>query len=320
MGYMFRGGLTDVGRAYRNQWWRIALVQFIALLGLTAVLAVCALLVQRSIPDLMAFLSADAGQAESRAIGIASVLILVLAVLSVPFVAAGAAATAAVADASLAGRRPRIWRSIGRGFARLLPIVGTAVLAFLLIGASLILTPLISIVGLVGLAASGVIALVRRRKPDAAAGWPAWKLFGFAAIPFAWFGRLTATALLMIPAAVLEPAGPIAAYRAADKAATGRRPQILALMAIAFLVAVGLSVGATLLGAAIWGQVGGAVLGLIVQLVAVPIPIVAAVALYRRAAGPTGRMLHNVVAPEPERAALRLRRRWRGSPPSRLRR
>jgi len=230
---VFPEALADVGRAYRSHWWRVALVQFIALLGLTAVLAFCALFVQSSIPDLMAYLSTDLGQLESRAIGLASILTFVLAILSIPLVVAGSAATASVTDLGLAGRRPRIWRSVGRGFARLLPIVGTVGIAFLLIVVSLVLTPLISVVGLAGLAVSGVIALVRRRRADAASRWPDWRTFGFAAIPFAWFGRVTATAMLMFPAAVLEPANPAAAYRAADRAATGRRLPILAAMTIA---------------------------------------------------------------------------------------
>ncbi len=181
---------------------------------------------------------------------------------------------------------------------RVLPIFGTVVVAFLLVLLSLVASPFITLVGLVGLAISGVIALVRRRRPDAAPKWPSWRAWGFAAIPFAWAGRIAASALLMLPAAVLEPVGPIRAWRAADRVAEGRRVTILAVMLPAIAVAVALPAGATWLGSVLWGDLGASILGLVVQLIALPLPVVAAVALYRRAAGPSGRVFDLPVAPE----------------------
>ena len=298
---MLRGGITDTGRAYRQQWWRIAILQLLALFGLSAVIAVGALIVQGRVPDLMAYLASDLEQLEGRALGLTSLLIVTITVLTIPFFVASSAATATVTDASLAGGHPRLWRAFGRGFARVAPIFGTVVLAFLLVVASLVATPFISVLGILGLAVTGVIALVRHRKPDAAATWPTWRAWGFAAIPFAWAGRITAAAMLMFPAAVLEPAGPIRAARAAHGVATGRRLTILAVMLPAFAIAIGVPTAATWLGSTLWGDVGASILGLVVQLVALPLPVVAAVALYRRAAGPSGRVHERVTAPAPAR-------------------
>ncbi|MCU1439263.1 MAG: hypothetical protein JWP85_260 [Rhodoglobus sp.] len=298
---MFRGDLVDVLRAYKGQWWRFATLQILVLLGLSAAIGVCALLVAGNSTDLTAYITADLDQLESRMVGIASILIVAIALVSIPFLIAGTAATAQVTDAALAGRRPRLWRSLARGFSRFLPILGTLCLAFLLVLAFLVATPFISLGGVLGLAVTGVIALVRRRRPGVLPKWPGWRTWGFAAIPFAWFARVAARAMLMLPAAVLEPAGPLLAHRAAERAATGRRLPILAVSAIAFVAAIGLSAGFSLLGAALWGEVGASLLGGIVQLLALPIPIVAAVALYRRAAGPTGRVLERAASPAPSR-------------------
>jgi hypothetical protein len=295
--------LVDLLRAYGGQWWRFVLLQVLVLLGLSAIIGAFALLLQGNGAALTQFLTADPAQFDARAAGIGAVVAAAIALVAIPFLVAGTAATARVTDAALAGRRPRLWPSIGRGFARFLPLLGTLVLAFLLVVAVLLATPFISLVGVLGLAVSGVIALVRRRRPGALAKWPGWRTWGFAAIPFAWAGRVIAAALLMLPASVPEPAGPLRAYLSAEKAATGNRASILAVSALAFVASLGLSAGFALLGSALWGDLGGALLGALVQLAALPLPIVAAVALYRRAAGPSGRMLARANAPVPSRTA-----------------
>jgi hypothetical protein len=298
---VFRRDLVDVLRAYKRQWWRFALLQTLALLGLSAAIGVCALLVAGNSADLASYITADFDQLESRMVGIASMLIAAIALISIPFLVAGTAATAQVTDAALAGRHPLLWRSLARGFARFLPVFGTLCLAVVLVLAALVATPFISLLGVIGLAVTGVITLVRRRRPGVLPTWPGWRTWGFAAIPFAWFGRVAARAVLMLPAAVLEPAGPLLAHRAAERAATGRRAPILAVSAIAFVAAIALSAGFSLLGAALWGEVGASLLGGVVQLFVLPIPIVAAVALYRNAAGPGGRVLERAESPAPAR-------------------
>ncbi|CAN5239552.1 hypothetical protein BH11ACT5_BH11ACT5_22460 [soil metagenome] len=301
---MLFGGVADVWRAYRRQGWRIAVLQLLAILGVSVVIAIVALIAQGSLAQVMAYLAADVQQLEGRAAAIAYALIAGVTLLTVPFFVASAAATAEVVDSALTVRRGRLWRALGRGFARLLPILGVVVVAFLLVLLSLVAAPFIVVAGVLGLAVTGVIALVRRRRPEVLPTWPGWRTWGFASIPFAWFARLTATAMLMFPAAVLEPAGPLRAYRAADRLAVGRRVPILVIMAIAFVLGIGLSAGATLLGSALWGDVGATLLGTLVQFVALPLPIVAAVALYRRAAGPSGRVYETAAAPVPARRAV----------------
>ena len=299
---MLRPEFADLLRAYKNHWWRLLLLQTLLLLGLSAVIGVAALLVQGNGAGLFTYIGAEPEQLESRVAGVATLLVIGIALVSVPFLVAGAAATAEVADRALAGRRARLWHSLAHGFARFLPVLGASSLGFLLSVAFFVATPLISLVGILGLTVTGVIAFVRRRKPDAVPMWPGWRTWGLAAIPFAWFGRVTARAVLMLPAAVLEPAGPLEAHRAAERAAAGRRFPILAVMAVAVIAAVAVSAGFTLLGAAIWGELGASLIGGIVQLVALTIPIVAAVALYRRAAGPSGRIFEQAIRPAPSLA------------------
>jgi predicted outer membrane repeat protein len=294
--------LIDVFRAFRDQWWRYVLLQTLVLLGLSAAIGVAAWLIQGNGAGLTAYITADPGQVESRVVGVASIAIAAIALVSIPFLVAGAAATAQVTDAALADGTPRLWRSLRRGFARVLPILGTICLASALVVAFLVATPFISFGGVLGLAVTGVIALIRRRKPGIVPKWPGWRTWGFAAIPFGWFGRVAARAVLMLPAAVLEPAGPLRAHRAAERAAAGRRLSILAVTAIAFAATIGLSAGFAMLGSALWGDVGASLFGGIVQLIALPLPIVAAVAMYRRAAGPSGRVFERASSPAPARS------------------
>ena len=299
---MLHGGIRSGIRAFVRSWPRLALIQGAVLLGLSAVIGIAALVVQHAGGDIVAWITTDAAGLESRAVGFAFAIILATILLILPIQIAGVAATAIVADRATTGSRHRAVAALGEGFRRFLPIFGTVALAVLLVALALAAAPVLVAIGLLGLVVTGLVALWRRIRPDAAARWPSWRTWAFVAIPFAVLWRVGSAAVLAVPAAVLEPAGPVSAVRLGDRAARGHRWTVLAVVALSVIVALGLSVAAASLGGALWGEVGASVLGGVVQLVAVPIPIVAAVTVYRLAAGPTGRQLRGVAA-APRRTA-----------------
>lgn len=221
---------------------------------------------------------------------IAAVGVLASAIVALagsPLVLVTIAALARLVDASLAGQRPRVWRSVGTGVRfvpRLLLAAGISVLAVAL---AFVCAPFVSVLGLVALAVLGIRSLIRRRRgrPDATR----WRLWLVLAVPFGVLWRVLPTAVLLVPAAVLEPAWPRAAVIAAEKAAAGRRWRILGAWLLSVLVTLALATAAGLTGQTL-DATSGALLSGVVPLVVAPLPLVVAVALYRRAAGPSGRI------------------------------
>ncbi len=222
---------------------------------------------------------------------IAAVGVLASAIVALagsPLVLVTIAALARLVDASLAGQRPRMWRSLLAGVRlvpRLLLAAGISVLAVAL---AFICAPFVSALGVLALAVLGIRSLIRRRsgRPNVTR----WRLWLVLAVPFGVLGRVLPTAVLLVPAAVLEPAWPRAAVIAAEKAAAGRRRQVLGAWLLSVLVALAVVTGAGLLGQTL-DATSGALLSGIVPLLLAPLPLVVAVALYRRAAGPSGRVL-----------------------------
>ena len=291
---MFRRALADIARIYGRQWWRIALIQLLALLAGSVVVGIAALIMQGISPDLMAWLGESAATLETRALSLASWVTVTIAIFLLPIQLAALVATVRVADRVLAGGQARLRGSVTATALRFLSLLGATALAVLAVFAAFVLSPFFVLLGLIGLAATGILTLVRRRRPDAAGWWPVLRTWVLATIPFGVLWRVLPTAILMPVAVVLESTTPFGAVRVAETLAAGRRWKITALTLLALLVTVGLSVGAALLGSLVGAETGAALVGGIVQLFVVPLPIVAAVALYRRAAGTNGRALSGV--------------------------
>ena len=300
---MFTVALLDSARVYRRQWWRLALVQLIALVGMSAIVLVAALVAQNVSGDLLAWLLTDADAIEGRAAGLGGITVAAVAVLTLPVQLAAVVASVRVADRSLAGARPRFGRVAAEAFSRVAPVLVSLLIAVALTVVAFAASPFIVFGGVLGLVATGILAVIRRRRPDAAARWPRWQFFAFAAIPFAVFWRVASTAVVMPVAVVLEPTGALASLRVADRAAAGRRWRILGAVLVAVVVAVAVSVGGAYFGSLLWGDPGAVLLGGVVQLVALPAPLVVATALYRRAADLDGRTLASSVRERSSRPA-----------------
>lgn len=288
---MFTGTFVDAARVYGRQWWRLALVQLLALVVMSAIVLVAALIVQSNSGDLLAWLVSDADALEARAARLGGLTVAAVAVLTLPVQLAAVIATVRIADRTIIGARPRVLPVVAEAFARLLAMFAALALAVVIVVVAIVAAPFFVLAGVLGLAASGVIALVRRRRSGALPAWPRWTFWAFAAIPFAVAWRVAATAIFMPVAVVLEPTGAVKSIRVADRAAAGRRWTVIGAFLAAVLVAVAVSVAATYLGSLLWGEVGAVLLGGVIQLVALPLPIVAAAVLYRRAAELDGRQL-----------------------------
>ena len=299
---MLGRGLRDAALAFGRQWWRLALQQLLVLVAVSAVLLAAALLLQQSIPGILVWLGEDPLGLDERLTLVGAVTALGALVLALPFLVAGGAAAMRLADAALAGRSARFWRSLAEGLARFLPLLGTFALGLLGVLLAAALFPLVSLAGLLGLAASGLRARLRLRDPQAWPRWPSARSWGRTAIPLYWAWRLAAAAALAVPAAVLERVGPVRALRIGDALAEVRRWRVVGALAIGLAVALALAAGPALAVGALWGEVAAALVGGACQLLALPIPLVVATALYRRAAGPGGRAPRALVgSPVPSR-------------------
>jgi len=299
---LFTGTLVDAARVYGRQWWRLALVQLLALVVMSAIVLVAALIVQSNSGDLLAWLVSDADALEARAARLGGLTVAAVAVLTLPVQLGAVIATVRIADRTIIGTRPRLLPVVAEASARLLAMFAALALAVVIVVVAIVAAPFFVFAGVLGLAASGVIALVRRRRAGALLAWPRWTFWALAAIPFAVAWRVAATAIFMPVAVVLEPTGAVKSTRVADRASAGRRWTVIGAFLAAVLVAVAVSVAATYLGSLLWDEAGAVLLGGVIQLVALPLPIVAAAALYRRAAGLDGRHLG---APAPSWSARR---------------
>src|SRR6185437_5926668 len=144
-----------------------------------------------------------------------------------PLAFGGMGATARVADDSLAGRRPRVFRSLGTGLRHVLSSIAAAAVAVAGFGGLVVASPVISVVGILGLVLTPLVRLVRRWRPTTLGRWPSWRTLLVAAVPLApavlWATRWS----MVIPANVLAvPPGErrrsLAALRRSSAAARGR--------------------------------------------------------------------------------------------------
>ncbi|OZD53429.1 hypothetical protein CH252_11715 [Rhodococcus sp. 06-1477-1B] len=284
---MFLGALRDSGRAIASSWWRLLLVQAIFAVALTVVFFVLGVVLAAQGTALYDWVSEAPATVEPRIAVVGVLAAVVVALAGSPLVLLTTATLARLIDTSLSGQRPRMWRAVGAGVRlvpRLLLAGGISVLGVAL---AFVAAPFVSVLGIVALVVVGIRSLLRRRRgrPDATR-WRRWLVL---AVPFGLLWRVLPTAVLLVPAALLEPAWPRAALTAAEKAATGRRWRILGAWLPSLLVTLAL-VTATGLIAQTLDATWGSLLSGVVPLVIAPLPLVVAVALYRRAAGPSGRI------------------------------
>ena len=287
---VFRRAIADVVRTYGRQWWRIGLVQLFVLLGITVALGIVALVIQNNGTNLFDWVSSSPEGVETRAASIATIALLGLAIITLPIQLAGLIATIRLTDRTLAGGTPTLFRSAAESATRFLSLLAAILASALVAALAFVLAPFLVAIGLIGLAVTGILSLVRRRRAGALSWWPVLRTWIVLVIPFGALWWVAAPAIMLPIAVVLEKSGPVRAARAAMQIADGRRWKIVGGWLIAVVFAVGVSAGFGWLGFVLWGETGAAVVGAVVQLVVVPVPVVAAVALYRRSAGGRGRV------------------------------
>ncbi|QRY42027.1 Ig-like domain repeat protein [Microbacterium hominis] len=280
---MFVPGLRDTARAVARSWWQLVVVQLLFALALTVLVGAVALAVGAVVSDVVTWAMSDPAAVDERIVGMSTAVAAVLLGLLLPLNAVVVAASVDIADAALAGATPRVGGSVVFGLRQTGRSLAAALTAVAVTVAALVFAPVLSVVGVVGLLVRAVARVVRRARSREArsSGARPWVVL---AVPFGALWRVGATAILLVPAALIERAWPLRAWRAADAGARGRRWSISACWVIVVLAC------AAIVALAAWvgdlGRLGwGAPLSALVQLIAVPVPVVVAVALYRRAIG-----------------------------------
>ncbi|MBN9613303.1 MAG: hypothetical protein J0H64_07575, partial [Actinobacteria bacterium] len=180
-GRILPGLIPDSLRVYARQWWRFLLAQLLCLLGLTVLIGAVASAVQSSLPGFIAFLESDVRQLDARIAVVASALTLGVVLVSLPFLVAVLAAIVTLTASAVSGARMGLWRALGRGFARFLPVLGALSLAVGAVLVTFVLAPFLVLLGLAGFAVCGVrslwlrsaLARARASRGEGAAAQPA---------------------------------------------------------------------------------------------------------------------------------------------------
>ncbi|MBN9140786.1 MAG: Ig-like domain repeat protein [Micrococcales bacterium] len=287
---MLRASVRDLLRVVGRQGWRLAAGQFVVGIASAALLTLVAF-VMTSIAPVVA-----GSMTLAQLIGWMAVASGLTLLLLVPLGVAGYAAIVVNTDETIAGRRVRLFRALVRGIRRTGPLGLALLLAVAVPLALTALFPVITIGALLALAATPLVRLLRRRRPEALRHWPSVRALVIAAIPLALALRETARALLLFPAAVLERVGPLQAFRIAGRLVRGRRLRVLALALSAVVLTVGTTLLVSWLVLQAWGE-QAAQAAQLVQLVLLPLTLAALTVFYRRAAGPDGRILDPAAAP-----------------------
>ncbi len=289
---MIRRGLRDLTRLYGRSWWRLGLVVVVTglLLGLVMWLASWIL---RQLPKAVPSLVTHGHLTTTGLWELTAIAAVVLAVVCAPVAFAGMAATARVTDDSLAGRKPRIFRSLAKGLRHVPSLVLSGVLAAAGILALVILSPVISAVGILGLLATPLVRLAGRRWPQAAARWPSVRTLVIAAVPLAAAALWGARWVMVVPANVLglapgERRRSVAALRRSADAARGRWGTVVGSMLGSVVLALALLTGITWIGYQIDHDKGAVVAQLIGQLIFLGLPLAVATILFRLGEAATG--------------------------------
>jgi hypothetical protein len=288
---VFGQSVRDTARTYGRQLARVVAIQALLVLAFTIVTVIVASLARQAVVGLTGYMAPGGQAAADRVLGVALAVIVVGIVLLLPFAVATVAGIVGVADDSLGGRRGSLFRWLARGLRRWIPITGALIVATVVPVALLLAAPVLVAVGLVGLAVIGAGRLLRRRDADDSGPAPSRHRWVLMAIPFAPLVLAVPTALLVVPAAVLEFVGPLEARRIARRQVTSARWAVFGTVAIAFVAYVGISVLAAWLLPLLFDSGAAQFVSLLLAVVLLPIVLVAMTAAYRNAAGPSGRAL-----------------------------
>jgi hypothetical protein len=287
---MFTRAIADTLRFYRAGWWRLALLQLATGIALAVSMLVITGIASLVIgTDVLALAADNTGP-------IAAVIFVVIGltlIVGLPIALAGLAATVRVVDNTLAGTKPRAIRAFFWSYARSWSLVRSALLLSIGTLLLIVLSPLIAVLGVLGLVLTVPVALVRRRRAGFLGRWPSVSALVWAAVPFAFAVRWLVEGLFFIPAGTLGALGPVTALRAGAPLARGRVVSMIVAIVVAFGTGLLLQIAITSLGSLLGGggsaNTGTLIAQVLAQAVLVALPIVVLIVLYRLAqATPAG--------------------------------
>ena len=311
---MFGRAGRDIVRFYRRSWWFVALVQLASGLLVAVPLALVAQVAN------LVVVGRGGALADPAQLGpIALALLVTSVVVCFPLALAGVAATVRVTNDSLAGRERRFRSAFTEGLRRMPAL--TAAGAITLVGTVIlvVLSPVLTVVGLVALLLTPAVRLARRRlqarRPDALGWWPDLVLLAWVTAPIGLALRFVSGAMFFAPAIMLEGLGPIEALRAGELAARPRRLRLVGFVVAGSLASIAAQIGLAYLGS-LAGSAGSLAGQVLVQLFFVALPVVIVTVLYRlsRASTPDGGLPASPTVPYATAAsALAPRRRIVGA-------
>lgn len=294
-----------IAATYRRRIGGVMLVQLGIMLGVVAMLFVAMRIAHAAFGPIVEFAASDPTHFSQRVTAMGLLVGLGIALLTLPVQGAGAFATMQLADLAIGNQRSRIRILWARAVRQLFATLGVLVLGSALAIAAFVAAPFISAVGLLWWLGASVRFLGRSRRGVTPPQLPYWQETGAAwrmAIPFYWFGVATAWFVLALPAVALETRGIKSSFNSARELARGRVGRIL-LVTASVVAAMWLVLWVTAWSAEqLGGLLAAAITSAIVQLAALPLILIAAVAMYRRAGG------SSEAAPMP---AVMPRRAWR---------
>lgn len=280
----FRAFRTGVG-AVRGSWLRFVAI-VVALVSFTGLAVVVGLALVSGIASAQRHLIASDGVITTRGVVI---LIFEMAIPAVVLLALATTATLAalvtLADDVLAGHRARSSTALLRGIRRAPAVLGALAVAGAGIGALLLATPLLVVIGVMGLVLTPVARTVGRRR--AGSRWPSIRTLVVLAVPLAPAAVVTVRWGLVVPTAALERVGPIQALSRSRDLATGRIRGLAMVLLAAFASYWPLQV---LLGV-VHESVGEngllSVVRVATQVALMGVPLAVVTVAYRDVAGPT---------------------------------
>ncbi|MFN8040949.1 MAG: Ig-like domain-containing protein [Acidimicrobiales bacterium] len=290
-----RAVVATSAAVWRAGWWRFALLLVLVTaafgLGGMVVLAWFHQVAVSQGPSLLdgADVSTRGWVVLALEVGIPAVVLTAVTMLS------GVAAMAQLSDDIQAGRPPRLGRAVRRGLRRMPSALGVTIAYLAMVALLVLATPVLVLVGLLGLVLTPIALLARRRRPSLR--WPAPRTLVVLAVPFGALAYASVRWGLALPAAAVERNRPRAALRRSAALVEGRWWSTAVALAGALVAVVVVEALAYALGDLLSVR-AGAGLRLTVQLLVSAVPVIVAVALFR-AAAPTSPAELAVVDPPP---------------------
>jgi hypothetical protein len=279
---LLRRTLSDTAHLHGAAWWRLALVVFCTGLAMVVVVEVL-LQLAGPVVRLLAPLVVTNGVLDPLGAVLLSLVAGVLFLVTcLPVVALGVATVVRLVDDRLAGGRLGVRAALRVVLPRLRAVTGLVLVSTVAVLVLAAVSPVLVVVGVLGLVLTPLVRLLGQRWVPAQR-WPGVRVLGWLAVPFVLALRLLGSALLGVPAAVLDAPTVGAALRRADGTARGHRVLVVVLGGASLLVAVALQSATTFVGQLAGGQVG-LVLGTVAgQLLFLALPAVVLTVLYRLA-------------------------------------